>query len=129
MKKVLATALVATMGFAGVASAMSFDDVNAAQETLVEYGFSVDADALSAAQVCAQWESHTPKTGKSRQNTEKSICVDTVQNCTTQNKRSHLSETADTFHKEVQISLRNKPVGQDFVTSRAQLRECARAFL
>ena len=53
MKKVLATALVATMGFAGVASAMSFDDVNAAQETLVEYGFSVDADSLSAAQVRA----------------------------------------------------------------------------
>ena len=53
MKKVLATALVATMGFAGVATAMSFDDVNAAQDTLNEYGFSVDADTLSAAQVRA----------------------------------------------------------------------------
>ena len=53
MKKVLATALVATMGFAGASSAMSFDDVNAAQDTLVEYGFSVDADTLSAAQVRA----------------------------------------------------------------------------
>lgn len=53
MKKVLATAIVATMGFAGVASAMGVDELGAAQETLVEYGFSVDADTLSSAQVRA----------------------------------------------------------------------------
>ena len=53
MKKVLATALIASMGFAGAVSAMSFDDVNAAQKMLSEHGFSVDADTLSAAQVRA----------------------------------------------------------------------------
>ena len=53
MKKVLATALVASLGFAGAASAMSFDDVSSAQKMLNDYGFSVDADTLSAAQVRA----------------------------------------------------------------------------
>ena len=53
MKTLLAAALVATTAFAGAASAMGNSNVDVAQDTLVEYGFSVDADTLSDAQVRA----------------------------------------------------------------------------
>lgn len=53
MKTLIVSALVATLGFAGAASAMTQAQVEAAQETLDEYGFSVDAHTLSAAQASA----------------------------------------------------------------------------
>ncbi|QMU58972.1 MAG: hypothetical protein GKR98_12700 [Boseongicola sp.] len=53
MKNLIATALVATLGFAGAASAMGDSRVDAAQDTLSTYGFNVDADSLSTAQVVA----------------------------------------------------------------------------
>ncbi|SMX23908.1 hypothetical protein [Boseongicola aestuarii] len=53
MKTLLVAALVATTAFAGAASAMTGSKVDVAQDTLVEYGFNVDADTLSAAQVNA----------------------------------------------------------------------------
>ncbi len=53
MKTIIATALVATLGFAGAASAMSNSHVNAAQKTLETYGFSVDASQLSNGQAAA----------------------------------------------------------------------------
>ena len=53
MKTLLAAALVATTAFAGAASAMGDSKVDVAQETLAEYGFNVDADTLSNAQVNA----------------------------------------------------------------------------
>ena len=52
MKKIIATALVATFA-AGAASAMGNAKVDAAQDTLSTYGFSVDASELSNAQVNA----------------------------------------------------------------------------
>jgi hypothetical protein len=51
MKNVIATALIATLGFAGAASAMVSPHVDAAQEMLETYDFDVDASKLSSAQV------------------------------------------------------------------------------
>ncbi|MEM7720381.1 MAG: hypothetical protein AAF222_14375 [Pseudomonadota bacterium] len=53
MTKTLAIALVAIAGFAGAASAGSATLVNSAQDTLNDYGFSVDADTLTNGQVTA----------------------------------------------------------------------------
>ncbi|MDD9977855.1 MAG: hypothetical protein OXQ30_09010 [Boseongicola sp.] len=49
MKPIFPTVLVATLGIAGVASAMNSPHVESAQETLNEYGFTVDASGLSDA--------------------------------------------------------------------------------
>ena len=51
MYKTLVTALVTSVAIAGSASAMGNASVDAAQETLSTYGFNVDADTLSTAQV------------------------------------------------------------------------------
>lgn len=53
MKTIIATALVATLGFASAASAMNDGRVKAAQDTLETYGFNVDASELSTGQVNA----------------------------------------------------------------------------
>jgi len=50
MKKTLAIALLA-LSVAGAASAASQGHINAAQEKLDRYGFSVDASSLSNAQI------------------------------------------------------------------------------
>ena len=51
MTKLFATALVATMAFAGVASAATSAQIEAAQDKLDSYGFNVDAGSLSSTQV------------------------------------------------------------------------------
>ena len=51
MTKIIATALVASIGFVGAASAATTAQIEAAQDKLDTYGFNVDADTLSSAQV------------------------------------------------------------------------------